>query len=52
MQQVMAILGHDQEGRPIKVQVLDEDLLDASYQVWDAIYHCLDAIYHCLDANY
>jgi hypothetical protein len=33
MQQVMAILGQDEEGRPVRVEVLDEALLDETYQV-------------------
>ena len=33
MQQVMAILGQDEEGRPVRVEVLDEALLDENYQV-------------------
>jgi hypothetical protein len=33
MQQVMALLGQDEEGRPVRVEVLDEAPLDENFQV-------------------
>ncbi len=34
MQQVMALLGQDEEGRPVRVEVLDEAPLDDNFQVY------------------